>query len=125
MNTIKHVIEKDANTSLVCGAGLTVNLFDYFVPQKGKMILTFFSNYLNLAGHWGAVTWVISRNGVPINNYEAIQDQIGLQSRPRKIQRLVFHGGDRCLITATDDNTIAQPPVLETGIAIRYEEIEQ
>lgn len=121
--TLRHGTEKDFNASLPCGAGLTVDLWDFQIPQKSVMIITHFSNYMNLAGHWGAVTWVISRNGVPVNNYEAIQDQIGLQSRPRKIERLLFQGGDRCLITATDDNTIAQPPVLNTGIAIRYETV--
>ena len=122
-NTLRHGIEKDFNTSIACGLGLTVNLWTFQVPQKSVMILTYFSNYLNLAGHWGDVTWVIYRNGVPVNNYEAITDQLGLQSRPRKIERLVFYGGDQIRIDATDAGVIAQPPVLAVGIAGRYETI--
>ncbi len=122
-NTLRYGTEKDFNTSVVCGIGAAVNLWTFNVPQESVLILTKFANYLNLAGHWGDVTWIIYRNGVTVNNYEAIQDQIGLQSRPRKIERLVFRGGDQVRIDAVDAGVIAQPPVLNVGIAVVYETI--
>ena len=85
------------------------------------MTLTSFSNYLNLPGHWSHVTWSIRRNGIGAYPYDAILDQVGLSARPRLIRHLVFNGGDELRIIATDDNSIAQPPNLATGIAIRYE----
>lgn len=120
-NIIRHGTVKDFNTSVVVGVGLTVNIWTYQVPNKSVMILTHFSNYLDLAGHWNDVTWTIYRNGVPVTNYETILDQLGLQTEPRKIERLVFQGGDVIRIDAVDAGVIPQPPVLNVGIAVRYE----
>ena len=116
-----NIVEYDENISMVHGAGLTIVLLTLAIPQKSKIRITYFANYLNLAGHWGAVTWGIFRNGVGVFPYDTIQDQLGLQSRPRKIAPIIFQGGDELQIRAVDDNTIVQPPVLETGIALRYE----
>ena len=118
---MKNIIEKDENISMLHAQGTTIVLFTYVVPPKSKMVLTHFSNYLSLAGHWTHVMWSIRKNGVGINPYNTLTDEIGVQTEPRKIRRLEFQGGDVLIINATDDNTIGQPPNLRTGIAIKYE----
>lgn len=119
---MEYINEYDENISMAHGQGLTITLFTFRVPQKSKMRITHFSNYLSLVTHWGAVTWSIRRNGIAIPPYHAIQDLIGLSSLPRKIKPLIFNGGDVLTIIAIDDNLIAQPPNLDTGIAIKFEE---
>ena len=114
-------IEQDENISMLHPRGTTITLFSYRVPHKSKLTITHFSNYLNLPGHWSHVIWSIRRNGVGVSPYGAILDQTGLSTQPRLINRLIFNGGDELIITATDDNSIAQPPELATGVAIRYE----
>ena len=115
--------EQDENISMLHPRGTTITLFTYRVPQKSKMALTYFANYLSLSTHWTYVTWSIRRNGVGVYPYDTIQDQVGMQEKPRRIKRINFNGGDMLSILATDDNTLAQPPNLYTGIAVRFETI--
>jgi len=117
------ITEEDENISMLHPRGTTITLFTYRVPQKSKMTLTYFANYLNLPGHWSRVTWSIRRNGIGVYPYDAILDQVGLSAQPRLIKRLIFNGGDELRIIAADDNSIAQPPFLATGIAIKYQVI--
>ena len=119
-----YIVKHDENISMLHGQGLTIVLFTFQVPQKAKMRVTHFSNYLSLVTHWGAVTWSIQRNGIGIRPYNAILDQIGISSLPREIAPIVFGGVDVLTVIAVDDNLIAQPPNLETGIAIKFEEFE-
>jgi len=116
-------IEEDENISMPHPQGTTITLFTYRVPQKAKMTLTHFANYLNLPGHWHHVTWTILKNGIGVPPYDALLDQIGYSAQPRLIKRINFNGADELRIIATDDNSIAQPPILATGIAIKYEVI--
>lgn len=118
---ITIINEEDENISMLHPRGTTITLFTYRVPQKAKLTLTHFSNYLNLPGHWSHVTWSIHRNGIGVYPYDAVLDQIGFSAQPRPIKRIIFNGGDELTIFATDDNSIAQPPNLATGIAIKYE----
>lgn len=120
-NIPEMVQEYDENSSLACGLGLTVTLYSFQVPAKSKMILTHLSNYLNLATHWLHVTWRVLRNGVQVEPYGAITDQLGLSEQPRKIRPVKFNGGDTMTIIATDDAVVAQPPVLAVGIALKFE----
>lgn len=119
---MEYIVEHDENISLAHGQGLTITLFTFQVHQKSRMKVTHFANYLSLVTHWGAVTWSILRNGMGVNPYDAIQDVIGLSSLPRKIAPIVFQGGDVLTVIAVDDGVIAQPPALDTGIAIKFEE---
>jgi len=120
---IPIINEEDENISMLHPRGTTITLFTYTVPQKSKMVLTYFANYLSLTTHWTYITWSIRRNGVGVYPYDTIQDQVGLQDNPRRIKRINFNGGDMLSILATDDNTLGQPPNLYTGIAIRFETI--
>jgi len=117
------ITKKRENISMPHPRGTTITLFTYRVSSKSKMTLTHFSNYLNLPGHWHHVTWSIQRNGIGVDPYDAISDQMGLTTEPGLITPLDLRGGDELRIIATDDNSIAQPPDLATGIAIRYEVI--
>ena len=118
---MEYINPYDENFSMAHGQGLTIVLFTFQVPQKAKMRVTHFSNYLSLVTHWGAVTWSIQRNGVGMRPYNAILDNIGLSSLPREIAPIPYAGGDVLTVIAVDDNLIAQPPNLETGIAIKFE----
>ena len=115
------IIKEDENISNPHPRGTTITLFSYSVPHRAKMTLTHFSNYLNLPGHWHHVTWSVRRNGVGVVPYNAIQDQVGLSAHPETIKPVLCRGGDQLIITATDDNSIAQPPDLATGIRIKYQ----
>lgn len=115
------ITEEDENISMLHPRGTTITLFTYRVPNKCKMTLISFSNYLNLPGHWSHVTWSIRRNGIGVYPYDAILDQIGLSPRPSLIKPIFFNGGDELIIIATDDNIIVQPPILATGVRIKYE----
>ncbi|MBA7497077.1 hypothetical protein ES702_07686 [subsurface metagenome] len=122
MRNIPEMIQEyDENSSIVCGVGLTVTLYTFQVPNKSKMLLTHLSNYLNLNGHWTHVIWRVLRNGVQVEPYGAITDQLGLSEQPRKIRNIKFNGGDTLTIVAIDDGTIAQPPALAVGIALKFE----
>ena len=121
---MKYIVKHDENISMVHGQGLTITLFTFAVPQKAKMRLTHFSNYLSLPGHWGNVMWSIQRNGIGVAPYNAIFDQIGISSLPREIAPINYQGGDVLTVIAVDDGVIAQPPALDTGIAIKFEEFE-
>jgi len=118
---MENINEYDENISMLHAQGTTITLFTYQIPAKMKLKITDFSNYLDLQGHWGHVTWSIRRNGIGVRPYNAILDQLGLSNRPRKITPPTFEGSDTLTIIAVDDNTIAQPPLLNTGIALRYE----
>jgi len=112
---------EDFNTSLpfLGGGGdpAQTDIFTYQVPARCQMLLTHFSNYME-TGDWGEVTWRILRNGVPIPQYEAILDEIGISSFPRLVKPLLFKGGDYCQIQiAMSGVSVAN----NVGIAVRYE----
>lgn len=119
---MNNINKFDENLSMLCGAGATVTLYTYTVPSKSKLILTHFSNYLNLTlTHWGHVTWSLLRNGIGVRPYNAVLDELGLSSLPRETMKVEFNGGDVLTVIATDDNVVAQPPLLRVGIAIKFD----
>ncbi|MBA7607287.1 hypothetical protein ES703_14446 [subsurface metagenome] len=120
-NIASLIIPYDENKSKACAVGATITLYTFQVPSRSKMILTHFSNYLNLNTHWTHVTWRILRNGQQVEPYGAITDQLGLSEQPRKIRNIEFNGADLLTILATDDGEVEQPPVLAVGIAIKFE----
>lgn len=116
-----NIQEYDENVSAPLTQGATITLYSFQVPSRATMILTHFSNYLNLIGQWGRVTWRILRNGAAIPPYNQIMDQLGLSTEPRKIAPQVFYGGDSFTVQVIDDNVTGQPPAQYVGCAIKFE----
>jgi len=81
------------------------------------MLITHFGNYIDIVAAWGVVTWRMLKNGVHVNPYGAILDQLGRREEPREIAPINFNGGDTLTIVVTNAHTAA----VQCGIAIKFE----
>jgi len=114
-----NIKKYDEPHSALLPKGTTVTLYTFTVPQKSKLTITHFGNYINQAPHWGHVTWRVLQNGIIC--LPPILDNLGLSSLPEATKKVELNGGDVLSVTVTDDNVLAQPPVLSAGMRIKFE----
>lgn len=119
---VESFTEKEESISIPVAAGsvavpVQVTFFTFEVPNKSKMRLTAFSNYINVPAAWGSVTWSVRRNGVGVYPFDTMQDQFGLAAEPRPIVPIEFSGGDKFEMIVIN----IFPAVVKIGVAFRYE----
>lgn len=114
--------EKEESISYPVAAGsvavpVQMTYFTFDVPNKSKMRLTAFSNYMNVPAAWGSVTWSVRRNGVGVYPFDTMEDQYTLSAEPRKIVPIEFFGGDKFEMIIIN----RFPAVVKIGVSFRYE----
>jgi len=73
---MEYIVKKDKNISAEVLSGDTDLFFTFQVPSRAKMNNIKFANYINEFDAWGFITWIFKKNGVLVDPYGAIQDQV-------------------------------------------------
>lgn len=105
---------KDYQYSKTITAGSTDTLFSLYIPQKSKMVLKKFANYLSDPTYFGFVIWQFFVNGIAVYPYENISDMIGLAYQPADIENIEIGGGSLFEIKARNNHSS------DLGVGIRF-----
>jgi hypothetical protein len=93
-------------TSSVLVNAVTTQIVDCgLVPDRVKLKITHFGNYVSDIGAWSYIQWDMMENNAidPILN--AIKDQIGTQYFPRELGYMpIVHGGSRLQMRLTNSH---------------------
>jgi len=112
-----NIVPFDKNISKVIAADTTVEVFSFQVPANSKLYVTNFGNIINVFEAWGFITWIFKRNGIPIDPYHDIKDQIAFGAPLRTLAGVDISGAD--LFTIDIKNAYIDP--VKCGIALKYE----
>ncbi|MBA7497085.1 hypothetical protein ES702_07694 [subsurface metagenome] len=117
---MEFTVKKDINISKNVTNGTTLDFFSFQVPSEAKMTVTHFANGMDEFDAWGHITWIFKRNGILIEPYGAIKDQIAFGAPLRELAGLEIQGGD--LFQVFVKNEYIDP--VKVRIALKYEMLQ-
>jgi len=110
----------DYESSTNVTAGATKTLFSYQVPAGCILVFRKFGNDLSDVSGWGNVSFSIQKNGVGLDPYDNIKDQIGYLSMPKDISAIKINPFDIIEIKITNNYSAT----LKAGIVFQYDLLE-
>jgi len=118
---MEYITKKDLPISKNVTNGTTLEFFSFQVPATSKLIVTHFSNGLNIFEAWGSITWIMKHNGRLIDPYGAIKDQIAFGAPLRELAGVEIPGGDLFQIFVKNE----YEDVVAVRIGLKYEIIHK
>ncbi len=110
----------DYESSKSVTAGSTETLFTFHVPENNILVFRKFGNDLSDVAGWGNVSFSIQKNGIGIDPYDNIKDQIGYLSMPKDISAIKLNPFDILEIKITNNYSAT----LKAGIVFQYDLLE-
>jgi hypothetical protein len=110
----------DYESSKSVTSGSTETLFTFQVPENNILVFRKFGNDLSDVAGWGNVSFSIQKNGIGIDPYDNIKDQIGYLSMPKDISAIKINPFDILEIKITNNYSAT----LKAGIVFQYDLLE-